>query len=767
MLIHRSDTPEPQPRRFFHRSSLVVIAGCLAIAGGSVVWQISRSQTAEIRAILNVPQYPVMLQRLLRRKVNASALPLIQIDLKHKHFYTLQTQHALALSTHSPIEEGGEFVPADLQYAGEVMPIDLRLKPGPVAALMREQWSYQVDVRNDDRPFGLKRFSLYVPEVTPFLRETAWLAHLRTEGLLARQALLARVTINGNAPSVVVVENEFSKELLKSQLRPEGLFFSYDEASADEVSDEASNDTDNVLIEPVTRSGHIAHYFGLQWQQATAIALLRNFSDGKLPASTVFNVEHTAKFLAIATLWPEAAVLSNPQAYFYYDPITAKLEPVGFHYSAGRSAGGSAVKRQPNSAPSPASSELSRWAAMLLQDPNIAAVYRREYERLSQSHYLTQLQQNLTSDLQAQQVILAKPFQEDIVAGLWQQLRSQPLQPETLMATANKVASSNVHMAREPAGDTERMLGYPTLSDVLAQHPFLKWNEDQQTLEILPGDWVVEGDLIIPAGISLHAGPGTQLRFEPEAMLISRSPLKFVGTANSRIFLLPQQQNWGGVEVWQADQLSMLEQVEIKNTKAGTFFYSSPLSLKHSYILGSEARDALRLVKSPFSISHSLFIGLIDDAIDTDTADGTIENTQIYDAGGDGIDLSHSRVSIRNVELKNIQDKGLSVGQNSELTAKDIRVYKAAVAFASLDGSSIFLDDAHVFGISKAGLTAYRDRLGFGGSTIEATEVDMGRSLHRALAHSGSQISLNGQMIQGNDDSTYRLYQLEVLHSLR
>ncbi|MEM9091652.1 MAG: hypothetical protein AAGC93_23300 [Cyanobacteria bacterium P01_F01_bin.53] len=737
MLIHHAQTSQQAGTRYGTKKSSSLSRILLQWMGLPLLSAvILAGVSARAGVVLSSPDQAVTaVKRFVVAKTQAAALPTVKIDVKYKHVYTLQQQREAALKTGVVASDKENFVPAKLQYGGRTIPISLRLRPGSTASLKTEQWAYQIEVENDDRPFGLKRFSLYTPDPESFLQEHAWLEHLRKEGLLARTTHLAQLDFNGSAKGTVILEDEFSKELLKEQLRPEGLFLKYSTAAD---------------LPPVTstRVGHIEKYFGLQRQQDWAIALLEDFRAGALPANHFFNVEATAKYLAIASLWPEASGLAATQTHFYYDPLTAKLEPVGFHY-------------QPNAIAEPTEVGATHWVEKLLQDPQIAAAYAKERQRLMKPNYLAQLQSELTDSIKAQPALLNGIKHNKPLDALWEGLTVRLAQPDALRTMIGDLPLPAVPFTPWISHGRTRIA--PTVKDLLAQHPFLSWSQATQTLSIKSGEWAVSGDLIIPEGLQVEAASGTQLRFESDAMFISRSPLKFVGSESSPIVLGPQRKVWGGLEVWNAGQSSILDQVEIRHTLGGSLFYRSPVSLRASRLIGSEARDGLRLIRSPFLVSDSDFESFVDDAIDTDFADGSIENTRFSNIGGDGIDLGHSRVNVRDVEMFRLADKAISVGQNSELVGEDISIRESAIAVAAIDGSSAMLHGLTLSDIEKVGLAAYQDRMGFEPSRMEATGVTFQGTEKEVLVQTGSQLQLNKAEVDNGVSDNQLLYALDVL----
>jgi hypothetical protein len=68
----------------------------------------------------------------------------------------------------------------------------------------------------------------------------------------------------------------------------------------------------------------------LDAEAKTAVAMLRSFQKGDLKASEVFDVEKLGTFFAVTDLWAGSHATVWHNIRFYYNPITARLEPVGY-----------------------------------------------------------------------------------------------------------------------------------------------------------------------------------------------------------------------------------------------------------------------------------------------------------------------------------------------------------------------------------------------------------------------------------------------------
>jgi hypothetical protein len=183
--------------------------------------------------------------------------------------------------------------------------------------------------------------------------------------------------------------------------------------------------------------------------------------------------------------------------------------------------------------------------------------------------------------------------------------------------------------------------------------------------------------------------------------------------------------------------------------------------LRRTRILDSRAEDALNVIRTEFEITDSEFGNSVSDAIDADFAHGAIQDSSFHDIGGDGIDVSGSDVDVHGVKLLNIADKGISVGETSQLTAEDIDIENVGLGIVSKDLSNTVLENATITRAKIAGLAAYTKKPTYGPATLVANGIhfaEMPQERH-TLVQIGSRVELDGRRIEGTDVDVDALYQ--------
>jgi hypothetical protein len=149
-------------------------------------------------------------------------------------------------------------------------------------------------------------------------------------------------------------------------------------------------------------------------ERDTAIGLLRAFQDGTRTGSEVFDATLLGRFLAISELWDTRHAIQWNNIHFYYNPITAKIEPIGFDGSP----------HQPYSSDSFHALDRS-WAIHALRDPEVAEAYVSTLDVMSRPDYLEQIRREFGKPLEQMQLALNHEFPFVRSVRLWELLEER------------------------------------------------------------------------------------------------------------------------------------------------------------------------------------------------------------------------------------------------------------------------------------------------------------------------------------------------------
>ena len=362
-----------------------------------------------------------------------------------------ESQEALRIKREEALEIGilnvddEDFVPASIQLEdGDKIDVDLRLKGDWSDHYAGDKWSLRIEIDEEDKSFmGMTRFSLQEPGTREFLNEWGYHQNLIQEGILTTRYHFVNVIINGEYKGIYAVEESFTEELLESQGHREGIILKFDEddmwanwstfrevggesfmLDAQEAGTFLVMDDDSADI-TIFRSGRVAANEMLEAEAETAINLLRSFQKGDLTASEVFDVDKLGTFFAITDLWAANHGTAWHNIRFYYNPVTALLEPVAYdanpltYYSV-------EVATFPYSIPT------------MFDDPQIQEAYLHEVERITNEQYLIDLRESLEPDFLVYQEALSEEYDSGLDAP-WDRLEKRQTMLEINLNPDNAV----------------------------------------------------------------------------------------------------------------------------------------------------------------------------------------------------------------------------------------------------------------------------------------------------------------------------------------
>ncbi|MBN1177701.1 MAG: CotH kinase family protein [Anaerolineae bacterium] len=362
----------------------------------------------------------------------------IDIDPDDLAQIAAKRQEALALGI--LLADDADLVPATIRLDGAEIPVELRLKGDWMDHYAHEKWSFRVITRRDGYVFGMQTFSLQDPSTRSYLNEWLFLENLRLEDVLGVRYHFVHVVLNGEYMGIYALEEAFARELFEAQERREGVILRYDEDLVwsyrafydDWLIPRGVND---FYVIDEFESGRIDADPALAAQRDVAFGLLSGFWTGELTAGEVFDLEAMGRFLALNDLWNAQHGLIWHNLRYYYNPVTARLEPIGFD------AHPLAADLDPEMVGLPPSA--------FYDDPQLQAATARELARISQPGYVEALEATLGPQFEAFRATLAPEFGEGVLSPPWDALRRrqalirQTLDPyQTVYATAWQPAPS-------------------------------------------------------------------------------------------------------------------------------------------------------------------------------------------------------------------------------------------------------------------------------------------------------------------------------------
>lgn len=232
-------------------------------------------------------------------------------------------------------EELKAYVNAFIVQPYDSIPIELRLKGDWTDHLESGKTSYRI--KTDQAYRGLTTFSIQHPQTRNYMHE--WFMHrlCDTQGLLSTTYDFLPVEINGENQGIYALEEHFDKQLLESRSRREGPILKIDEtgfwallASGKKDSLKGSYPYYEAAMITCFKEGRTEKTPVLSKQFERGASLLYLFKNRYPHPEELFDLDQLARYYALMDLGNINHSMAWHNRRFYYNPITAKLEIIGF-----------------------------------------------------------------------------------------------------------------------------------------------------------------------------------------------------------------------------------------------------------------------------------------------------------------------------------------------------------------------------------------------------------------------------------------------------
>jgi hypothetical protein len=332
----------------------------------------------------------------------ASTPEQIVIDIKFKNMKKLEHKRSIALKKLLLVTGPDDYVPAKIRYNGETIKIKIRLKGDYVDHFKGDKWSFRVKTKGDTTLFGMKIFSLQHPRARGYIQEWIFLQALKKAGLIAIRYKFVEVIVNGKNLGIYAMEEHFDKRLIEHNKRKEGPILKFSEDLlwnnlihyGRHLDDRGSYYTSHI---DTFQSNKIRRNPELKRQSIKAISLVENYRKGKIKISDVFDTRKFSKFLALSTLMGAYHGLGFRNIRFYYNPITSKLEPIGYDTGGGDPIVVEGLFRE-------------EYLRPMTKDMVFFEEYLKELEKVSHPEFLNSFYESIEAELEENLSIIYSEF---------------------------------------------------------------------------------------------------------------------------------------------------------------------------------------------------------------------------------------------------------------------------------------------------------------------------------------------------------------------
>ncbi|MCG8575275.1 MAG: CotH kinase family protein, partial [Flavobacteriales bacterium] len=807
-----------------------------------------------------------------RPPIDVAADEKLNIYIPDSAFEQLSYYRSQALKDETIKKEYKEYVGAYILGGTDSLPIEMRLKGDWVDHLVSGKASYRIKTDKKGTFRNLRTFSIQHPKTRNYMHE--WFLHrlFDMEGLLSTRYEFTAVDINEINHGIYALEEHFDKQLLESRDRREGPILKMDEsgfwavvADGRAVDQERSFPYYQASFISCFKKGRTMKSDALSQQFFNGATLLERYKNLDQNPAEIFDVEKLGKYYALLDLGNVHHALAWHNRRFYYNPVTARLEHVGFDMQPGVKPIGKPLAMEKMQ-----HTESGMFREFLLDhyvllDEGFRNAYLESYRRFSSKEYLDSVFDVLNEEIIANEELMKYEienfqFNKDIyyeiadtnrgwydeMVSSWDgfeqkyQGKSLDFQPHDFQPNQDqfhikelaincyrtKIDSANylVEVDNFHLNDLE-LVGYSVKKNkdsiILFDEPVMmkaywdgsqdysvnltlsekpkkifyridndpmamysknvfKWSKpkglhprnelersfstnsalyklEEGKIVFKKGNYQLDRLVSIPKQYDVVITAGTQIDIVNNGGLIINGNLSMMGTADEKIVFTSSDSTSMGVTILGPDKV-VIEHVEMYNQGALDYkgwtltgaltVYESEVFIKHLLIDGNSCEDALNTIRCQVDVRHIAIKNTWGDGYDADFCSGYFAHSSFENTGNDCVDFSGSKVEIEDINITNSGDKGISAGERSNLTVKNITIDGCLTGLASKDGSHLTGDQINV---KKAtiGIAAFQKKPEYGPAHLELTNIEYGEIGNLGIIELGSTTNWDGKAYRG------------------
>lgn len=135
-------------------------------------------------------------------------------------------------------------------------------------------------------------------------------------------------------------------------------------------------------------------------------------------------------------------------------------------------------------------------------------------------------------------------------------------------------------------------------------------------------------------------------------------------------------------------------------------------------INGSQCEDAVNFIRSNGSLKNIYIENTMKDSLDADFSDLNFKNILIKNSNNDCLDFSYGNYSIDYAAVDRCYDKGISVGEKSNVKVTRALIQNTNIGIASKDSSDVKINKLQIKNTDTC-ISAYKKKQEFDGGAID------------------------------------------------
>jgi hypothetical protein len=258
-----------------------------------------------------------------------------------------------------------------------------------------------------------------------------------------------------------------------------------------------------------------------------------------------------------------------------------------------------------------------------------------------------------------------------------------------------------------------------------------------RSVQLGPGEVVVDATRVFEPHETVTVAPGTHLRMGPQASLIFLGKVLFEGQSGAPIVIDSlEPKRWGGIAIQgPASAGSRLEHVLVR---AGTkpvwrsIPYPALVNIHHTRDIALEScrfsenapeTDTLHVAYvDGLTSSDTTVTQVSGDAFDLEYSRADVRRLRLINVGDDGLDLMGSQLTLRDSVILGAQGNGLSGGEESVVKVQNTLIASSGVGVLAKNAAKIALSGSVLFE-NETGVRSYQRTVRYAGDSEVTADV--------------------------------------------
>ena len=185
---------------------------------------------------------------------------------------------------------------------------------------------------------------------------------------------------------------------------------------------------------------------------------------------------------------------------------------------------------------------------------------------------------------------------------------------------------------------------------------------------------------------------------------------------------------------------------------AGLNFINTNSLIENVSVKNSKSEDAINFINSKVFLNDIYLENIQSDAVDIDSGLVTFNKIICKKIANDCLDISGSITTGNFLDVDRSLDKGLSVGENSEVKIENLIIKNSKLGFAVKDGSKVYLENVELIN-NEYDIAVFNKKKEFGSPSLEVKNfLNIDKKI---LQSKNSMLIINNKQFLGKDSNAY------------